>query len=202
MKNLSYNYSKLIAVTLLFCLSISFSDSFINLFIYSKTGGAYATLVYRIGFGAAMILFTFLHYRLSAKFDPRTLIRAGIGCFIVKYLIIILLGDNIGNFVFLAGAVYGISCVFYYVTLNSVILKYNEGDYNAQGKYISVLQLYGATIRFVIPPLSGTIVEKVIDIGYNIVFSISIALFILAFLATFRLPPVKKSETPKGLLKQ
>lgn len=188
---LNEKYRILIHITVLFFLSCTISDSFINVFIYGQTKNATAVIVNNLSTYVTMIVFSLIYVRLKKRFRLEALFRFGILCFAFRYLLIMLLGEKIGAFVVLVGALQGTSCVFYYVPLNTFLLKYNEGNLDAQGKYFGTFSLVTGIVSMIVPGCAGFVAEKFGTIGYSALFLSTAIGLLLCYLLAIKMPPVE-----------
>ena len=178
------------------------TNVFVNTFIMIG-GGIIGVVIYNMFvFGSAGVA-SFPQAFLAKRFGLVNAYRCGIITFILFYVSILLLGDNVQNFLWLAGGLSGISMCLFHVSRNMLILACADYDQDVESVYWGSSGMTNSIFTIALPPLAGVIISQIgaftgySTIGYYIVFSVGILSFVVAFWLSFRMqsiPPVKGEQ--------
>lgn len=201
LKRLSMQAKLLLLVTGLFTLGSGFSSIFVNLYLW-KLNNSFVTIAIFNLTQYVLVLTTFpLAGLLSKKTNAALTLKIGLACYSLFYLSILLLNINAGKFIYLLGALMGVSLTFYALSIH--ILTYDLTNDKNRDLYYGI---NGAVTSFagIVPPvLSGFIIisnsGKGLK-GYYIIFAITLVLFLLTALISAFLK--NKSDESEYLFKE
>jgi YQGE family putative transporter len=190
---------KLLLVSYIFLLSQVISGAFINTFIFSSGGSSSAVILFNVYFLGSLGIFSLLQGYLAEKFSTVSVYRIGIVCYMLLYIIILILRDSIGEYVWLAGIIIGLSGALYYVTANVIILSYSNHDPHMQNKYVGTSMVTVTLTSIVMPFITGMVIQWLGNWGYYTVFIIALTLSGTAFVLSFKMPPAERNPNTQKL---
>lgn len=180
-----------------------FAGAFVNTFIMLG-GGIRGVVIYNfIVFGTAGIA-SFLQAFVIKRFGALKSYRCGIAAYVLFYVSVLILGERINDFIWLAGVLMGISFCFFFVSRNTMILSCADYDQDAEGLYFGSVGITNSIFSLIFPFLVGWFITQMTGIelgtlGYYIVFSIGILMFSLGFVLTFFIPKPKQKNANNNL---
>lgn len=174
----------LLAISGLYFLSLSLSNTFVNVFLWKHTKN-----LIDIGFYNLMIVLfqpvTFLIAgRLAKKIDRVLVLRTGISFLALFFVSVLFLGAHARQFLLLFGGLLGIGYGFYWCAFNVLTFEVTEPEtrdfFNGfQGLLTALGGMVGAAA-------GGWLIAALSDeIGYKIIFALSLLLFGIAVFASF-----------------
>ncbi len=194
---LNESQKKLMLVAYIALLSQVISGSFINTFIFSSGGSAKAVIFFNIFNLASLTLSSLLQGFLVRRLPTVAVFRIGIISYMMLYIVILLLKDNISGYVWLAGILIGFSGALYYVTANVIVLSYSDNNPDAQNKYVGTSTVAITLTSIIVPFITGFVIQCLGNTGYYIVFVLSLVLGALSLVLSFGMPAVEKTaENP------
>lgn len=183
----------LLTVTGLHAFSTSLSSTFVNVFLWKLKKDFALIGWYNFShFIASLFTFIFVGW-LIKQVDRVVAIRLGVICQAVFFLTVLFLGALSVNYVIWLGAFLGIGYGFYWLAYNVMYFEITEKE--NRDVFNSINGLFVAIAGIIAPVLSGFIITRFrYFLGYRIVFSLSLAIFVVAIVVTFLL----KSRSSDG----
>ncbi len=176
----------LLTVSALFTLAMGISNVFLNILLWKESKNFIVLAEYNLmQYMFLPITFIFAGW-LSKRKNGIWSLRLGILFFIILFGLILLFQDKISNFVLIFGILFGVAAGFYWLAFHVLSFDFtsteNRDTFN--GYNGSIAGICGA----VAPISSAYIINKnVPGMGYTIVFSISLLLFVVLILVSFLL---------------
>ncbi len=173
----------LLTVSALFTLAMGISNVFLNILLWKESKNFIVLAKYNLmQYIFLPITFIFAGW-LSKRKNGIWSLRLGILSFIILFGLILLFEDKISNFVLLFGVLYGVAAGFYWLAFHVLSFDFtstkNRDTYN--GYNGSIAGICGA----IAPISSAYIINKnFLGMGYTIVFSISLSLFVVLILVS------------------
>jgi len=186
--------------------AINLTNIFVNTFIMASGGGIADVAMYNLFIVISVGITSIIQAHLVKKIGLIKAYRLGIITFILFNLTILVLRENINNFLWLAGFLAGTSATFFFVSRNMIILVCADYDQDAESVYFGAAGILNSVLVITLPILAGLVIQfgrtelsHIFDgmLGYYITFSIGILSFLVAFMFSFAVPklPVKHSDT-------
>jgi YQGE family putative transporter len=178
-------------IQILFALSNALSATFVNIYMWRLTAdlkfiGLYNIIVYSI-IPIAFILSGYIGRRKGIT----TCTRLGIIGYLVFYLTILLLRDNVKDYFLFIGAFYGIGMGFYWFGNNTLIYHYTEEKNRAY--YLGVSSSVASIAATLAPVISGWVIVSQSQLkGYQTIFFIGFMLFAVSIVLSYFLTQVKE----------
>ncbi|EPR09205.1 MFS transporter [Ruminiclostridium papyrosolvens] len=174
----------LLIVSALFTLAMGISNVFLNILLWKESKNFIVLAQYNLmQYIFVPITFIFAGW-LSKRKNGIWSLRLGILSFIILFGLILLFEDKISKFVLLFGVLYGVAAGFYWLAFHVLSFDFtsteNRDTFN--GYNGSIAGICGAAA----PISSAYIINKnLFGMGYTIVFSISLLLFVVLILVSF-----------------
>jgi len=173
-----------------FLLGVGLSNTFINIFLWKKAQNLAIVVLYNLcNFTTVPIVFIFAGW-LAKKASLTANLRIGIICYSILFIVLLLVQADAPKYAWLLGFLTGISGGFYYVSYN--VLGY---DFSSDDNRDYVMGIQGLVVSFatmVAPFAAGVIIQYLKgNNGYITVFSLSLILFVIAAVFSFRIPNKK-----------
>ena len=183
--------------------AIILSGVFVNTFIMVG-GGIRGVVIYNIFVFASAGLTTFLQANLAKRFGILNSYRCGIITYILFYTTVLILGNNVNDFLWLIGILQGMSFSLFFVSRNTLILSCADYDNDVESVYWGSIGITNSLFSLVFPFLAGQFISAMDlislgTIGYYIVFSTGILIFLVGFALTFFMPKPKPRNTESKL---
>ncbi len=176
----------LLVISALFTLAMGLSNVFVNIFLWKKSNNFMVIAQYNLMHYALVPPAFILAGRLSKKKNGIWALRFGIIFFITFFGFILLLKDNVAEYVIPVGALFGIAAGFYWLSYHVLSFDFtsteNRDTFNGFNGGIS--GIFGALA----PITSAFIINaNTVSAGYTIVFSSSLILFVILILVSLML---------------
>ncbi len=174
----------LLTVSALFTLAMGISNVFLNILLWKESKNFIVLAQYNLmQYIFLPITFIFAGW-LSKRKNGIWSLRLGIVFFILLFGLILLFEDKISKFVLLLGILFGVAAGFYWLAYHVLSFDFtstqNRDTFN--GFNGSICGICGA----IAPISSAYIINKnLLGMGYTIVFSISLLLFVILILVSF-----------------
>ncbi|MDK2799270.1 MAG: transporter, family, putative transporter [Clostridiales bacterium] len=176
----------LLLVSGLFNLSIGLSNVFVNVFLWKKSSSLIVIAQYNLmQYIFIPITFIFAGW-LSKRKNGIWSLRLGIVFFVVFFILILLLKDDVATYIYLLGILFGIASGFYWLAFHVLSFDFtgtnNRDTFNGFNGSI-------AAVAYAIAPFTAAyiIANNPKLVGYKIVFAISLALFVILILVSLLL---------------
>ncbi len=176
----------LLTVSALFTLAMGISNVFLNILLWKESKNFIVLAEYNLmQYMFLPITFIFAGW-LSKRKNGIWSLRLGILFFIILFGLILLFQDKISNFVLIFGILFGVAAGFYWLAFHVLSFDFtsteNRDTFNGYNGSI-------AGICSAVAPISSAYIinKNVLGMGYTIVFSISLLLFVVLILVSFLL---------------
>ena len=174
------NAKSLLVVAMLSLAGMSIATTFVNVFFIRATDGNIALIITQnmIHFLALLIAFVGAS-KLLVKIPITTILKLGIGAMSFYYIAILILQENVGNFLIPLGLFNGAGGGLFWFSIN--LLIGNTVKESEQGRYFSYQQTAGFVLGILTPAFSGFIIMQFSDLmGYYLLFGVALIFFALA----------------------
>jgi len=187
-------------------LAMVVSGAFVGTFIMLGDG-IRGVVIYNFFIFAAAGVASFIQAFAVKRFGALKTYRCGIAAYVLFYVTLLILGERINDFLWLAGMLMGISFCFFFVSRNTMILSCAEYDQDAEGVYLGSVGITNSVFSLVFPFLSGMFITQmgIINLSltaYYIIFSLGILLFSTGFIMTFFIAEPKPKNNNNNKLWQ
>ena len=131
---------------------------------------------------------------LSKKTDRIFSFQLGIGFTAIFYLLVIILQEQSASYPMLIGILNGTAAGFYW--LGYLVLIYDLVDNHSRSQFMGKQMAVFGVVNTFGPAFAGFIISKLDLMGYNLVFALSLLLFLTGLLLSFRLPKDNSAKKP------
>lgn len=176
----------LLVVSGLFTLGMGLSNVFVNVFLWKKSNDFIIIAQYNL-MHYIFLPFSFLAAGwLSKKKNGIWALRIGIVLFILFFLLILILRNNVLDYIYPIGILYGIAAGFYWLAFQ--VLTFDFTSTNNRDTFYGFNGCICGIANALAPFTAAYIIEKNKDMfGYLIVFGISLTLFVILILVSLML---------------
>lgn len=192
---MSTSQKLLLSIHASYGLASTMSGLFLNLYLWrlSKDLTVNASFIL-VTFLFGVISFTYGAW-LSKRKDRIFSFQLGIAFTALFYLLVIVLQEKTAAFPMLIGVLNGTASGFYWV--GYLVLIYDLVDSNSRSAFMGKQSAVFGAVNTIGPAFAGFIISRLEFTGYNLVFTLSLLLFLIGLNLSFRLP---KDESPKKTL--
>lgn len=181
---LNRDISLLLIIGGLYALSIALSNTFVNIYLWKQSGDLINLAVYNL---AAVIMqpITFIFAgRWAKKIDRVIVLRLGVIFLSGFYLTVLILSDIAGKYLIILGVVLGIGYGFYWLSFHVLTFEITEPE--TRDFFNGFLGLLTSFAGMIGPIFAGSVITYMEDlIGYQVIFSVSLSLFVIAVVLSF-----------------
>lgn len=176
----------LLIVSALFTLSMGLSNVFVNIFLWKKSSDFIIIAKYNL-MHYIFLPFSFLAAGwLSKKKNGVWALRIGVVLFILFFLLILLFRNNVLEYIYPIGILYGIAAGFYWLSFQ--VLTFDFTSTNNRDTFYGFNGCICGVANAISPITAAYIIERNKNMmGYSIVFAISLGLFIILTLVSLTL---------------
>lgn len=179
----------------LFATANALSGAFVNVFLW-KAKNDFAMLGWFALAGqiAGAVTFYFAG-KWVKEHNKMNSLRLGVAVSAVFYMLVLLLGERSIHYVFVLGLVLGTASGFFWLAFNVVYFEVTDPD--NRDRFNGWSGLLGSASGMIAPFVSGLIIAGAGGgkIGYRIVFSLSLAVFLIGVVVSFFLKKRKVNGT-------
>jgi YQGE family putative transporter len=174
----------LLSVGGLYSLSIALSNTFVNIYLWKQSGQFVDLAIYNL----SAVIFEPIAFSLAGwwakKIDRVIILRLGIVFLAAFYLIVLVAGDVASANLVMLGSVLGIGYGFYWLAYNVLTFEVTEPE--TRDFFNGFLGVLASLAGMIGPVVAGFVISLFQDnIGYNLIFSLSLGLFLLAVVMSF-----------------
>jgi YQGE family putative transporter len=185
---LTKDLSLLLIIGGLYSLSVSLSNTFVNIYLWKQTGEYSDLALYNLSIVILQPLTFILAGRWAKKIDRVKVLRIGVSFLAIFYLMVLITGKNASTFLLLLGSLLGVGYGFYWLAYNVLTFEITEPE--TRDFFNGFLGILSSTGGMIGPIAAGIIITRFEKFtGYSIVFGISLSLFALAVFLSFSLKP-------------
>ncbi|MBS4194691.1 MFS transporter [Lederbergia citri] len=168
----------------LYSLSISLSNTFVNVYLWKQSKSFIDLAIYNLTIVVIQPIFFIIAGRWAKKVDRVIVLRLGVIFLALFFIVVLLFGEKSSQHLVLLGALLGVGYGFYWLAFNVLTFEITEPDtrdfFNG---FMGALSSTGGVIG---PISAGFIITRFVsNIGYTIIFAISLALFSAAVITSF-----------------
>ncbi|MFD1705411.1 MFS transporter [Siminovitchia sediminis] len=168
----------------LYSLSIALSNTFVNIYLWKQSGQFIDLALYNLAIVVLQPLTFILAGRWAKKVDRVIVLRIGVAFLTIFFLMVLLLGERAQDYLITLGSLIGIGYGFYWLAFNVLTFEITEPEtrdfFNG---FLGTLTSAGGVVG---PISAGFLITRFeSDIGYSLIFGISLALFALAVIVSF-----------------
>ncbi len=185
---LTKDLSLLLIIGGLYSLSVSLSNTFVNIYLWKQTGEYSDLALYNLSIVILQPLTFILAGRWAKKIDRVKVLRIGVSFLAIFYLMVLITGKNASTYLLLLGSLLGVGYGFYWLAYNVLTFEITEPE--TRDFFNGFLGILSSTGGMIGPIAAGIIITRFEKFtGYSIVFGISLSLFALAVFLSFSLKP-------------
>lgn len=184
---LSKDLLLLLAIGGLYSLSISLSNSFVNIYLWKQTGKYIDLAVYNLSVVILQPLTFIIAGRWAKKVDRVMVFRIGVAFLALFYLSVLFSRGHAGDFIVLLGGLLGIGYGFYWLAYNVLTFEITEPE--TRDFFNGFMGAFGSIGGMAGPFAAGLIISAIGKSGYTVVFALSLILFALAVVLSFFIAP-------------
>jgi MFS transporter, YQGE family, putative transporter len=168
----------------LYSLSVSLSNTFVNIYLWKQTGQFTDIGLYNLAIVVLQPITFMIAGGWAKKVDRVIVLRIGVIFLALFYISVLVFGSNASDYILLLGGLLGIGYGFYWLAFNVLTFEITEPEtrdfFNG---FLGILTSAGGMIG---PMLAGYIISRLKNFtGYSVVFGLSLLLFSLAVLLSF-----------------
>jgi len=172
----------------LYSLSVSLSNTFVNIYLWKQTGKFSDIALYNLSIVVLQPLTFILAGRWAKKIDRVIVLRIGVIFLAIFYLSVLIVGTKASTYLLLLGSLLGIGYGFYWLAYNVLTFEITEPE--TRDFFNGFLGILTSAAGMIGPIAAGIIITRFEKFtGYTFVFGLSLALFALAVFMSFSLKP-------------
>lgn len=184
----------LLSIHACYGLATTMSGLFLNLYLWRLSND--------LSVNASFILVTFFFGTvsfavgawISKKTDRIFSFQLGIGFTAIFYLLVIILQEKTAVYPMAIGILNGTAAGFYW--LGYLVLIYDLVDNHSRSQFMGKQMAVFGIVNTFGPALAGFIISKLDFTGYNLVFTLSLLLFLTGLILSFWLPKDLSAKKP------
>jgi YQGE family putative transporter len=168
----------------LYALSISLSNTFVNVYLWKQSGQFLDIGIYNLSIVTLQPITFILAGRWAKKMDRVIVLRLGVSSLAIFFLTVLFIGDQASHYLILLGGLLGIGYGFYWLAFNVLTFEITEPE--TRDFFNGFLGLLSSFAGMIGPILAGTIISNMTKFtGYSVIFTISLILFSGAVILSF-----------------
>ncbi|QOR65540.1 MFS transporter [Cytobacillus suaedae] len=168
----------------LYALSISLSNTFVNVYLWKQSGEFFDIGLYNLSIVVLQPLAFMLAGRFAKKIDRVIVLRLGVTFLAIFFITVLIIGENASEYLVLLGASLGIGYGFYWLAFNVLTFEITEPE--TRDFFNGFLGILGSSAGMIGPIVAGYIISTMEKFtGYTVIFTISLALFTGAVVLSF-----------------
>ncbi|WP_062104678.1 MFS transporter [Bacillus niameyensis] len=174
----------LLSIGGLYSLSISLSNTFVNVYLWKQSQSFTDLAIFNLAIVILQPLTFILAGRWAKKIDRVIVLRIGVITLALFFIAVLYFGEKSSHYLVVLGALLGIGYGFYWLAFNVLTFEITEPEtrdfFNG---FMGALSSSGGLIG---PITAGFIITRFeSNIGYSVIFGISLALFATAVITSF-----------------
>lgn len=168
----------------LYSLGIFLSNTFVNVYLWRQSNDFTTIAVYNLAIVIFQVLTFIISGKIAKKIDRVIVLRLGVIFLSIFFITVLTLGKSAVYYNFLLGGLLGIGYGFYWLAFNVLTFEITEPDTrDVFNGVMGSLESLGGMLG---PLLAGFIIARLTtNTGYMVVFSVSLAFFLLAVGCSF-----------------
>ncbi|MCR2820401.1 MFS transporter [Lederbergia panacisoli] len=170
----------------LYSLSISLSNTFVNVYLWKQSKSFIDLALYNLTIVIVQPIIFIIAGRWAKKVDRVIVLRLGVIFLAIFFIVVLLFGEKSSQHLVLLGALLGVGYGFYWLAFNVLTFEITEPD--TRDFFNGFMGALNSTGGLIGPISAGFIITRFVsNIGYTIIFAISLGLFSAAVLTSFYL---------------
>jgi MFS transporter, YQGE family, putative transporter len=168
----------------LYSLSISLSNTFVNVYLWKQSGEFKDLGFYNLAIVTLQPLTFILAGRLAKKVDRIIVLRLGVSFLAIFFLTVLFVGNRANHYLLLLGGLLGIGYGFYWLAFNVLTFEITEPE--TRDFFNGFFGILTSIAGMIGPIIAGYIISSLSKFkGYTLIFSISLILFIITVILSF-----------------
>lgn len=168
----------------LYSLSISLSNTFVNVYLWKQSGEFIDLGIYNLSIVVMQPITFIFAGRLAKKIDRVVVLRLGVIFLAIFFMSVLIIGGSAAKFIILLGGTLGIGYGFYWLAFNVLTFEITEPE--TRDFFNGFLGIMNSTAGMIGPIIAGFIISRLKNFtGYTTIFSISLLLFSGAVVLSF-----------------
>ncbi len=186
----------LLFISGLFALSVSLSNTFVNVYLWKVDRNFASIGRYNVAVYLLQPLMFFAAAWLAKRKTSVFTFRIGILLHAAFYAVTLWGGNRLAGHPMLLGMLMGTAAGFYWCSFNELSLRFTSSE--SRDRFYGMNGVVGSVAGMVAPPTAGTLIsleDKLGNLtGYHLVFGLSLALFVLGSFVSTRLSQSELGE--------
>ncbi|GGJ62894.1 YQGE family putative transporter [Anoxybacillus voinovskiensis] len=186
-----------------YALSVALSNTFVNVYLWKQSGEFRDLALYQLAIVTMQPLTFLFAGRLAKQVDRIIVLRLGVSFLALFFLSVLIVGNHARDYLLLLGALLGIGYGFYWLAFNVLTFEITEPD--TRDFFNGFLGILTSVAGMIGPIVAGYFISSLAQsIGYTVIFSTSLGLFVAAVALSFFLQrrPANGTYSVWGILKE
>lgn len=186
-----------------YALSIALSNTFVNVYLWKQSGEFRDLALYHLAMVTMQPLTFLFAGRLAKQVDRIIVLRFGVSFLALFFLSVLIVGNRAHDYLLLLGALLGVGYGFYWLAFNVLTFEITEPD--TRDFFNGFLGILTSAAGMIGPIVAGYFISSLVQsIGYTVIFSISLGLFVAAVVLSFFLQrrPANGTYSVKDILNE
>ncbi|ANB61053.1 MFS transporter [Anoxybacteroides amylolyticum] len=167
-----------------YALSVSLSNAFVNVYLWKQSGEFRDLALYQLAIVTMQPLTFLFAGRLAKQVDRIIVLRLGVSFLALFFLSVLIVGNHARDYLLLLGALLGIGYGFYWLAFNVLTFEITEPD--TRDFFNGFLGILTSVAGMIGPIVAGYFISSLVQsIGYTVIFSTSLGLFVAAVSLSF-----------------
>lgn len=176
----------LLSIGSIYSLSVSLSNTFVNIYLWKQTNNFIDIAFYNMTIYFFQAITFYFSGKLATKVDRVISLRLGVLLMSLFYICVLLAGNNAGDYYVLLGIILGTGYGFYWLSFHLLTFEITESE--TRDFFNGFLGSMTSLAGIVGPPTAGFIISRMSgDIGYKVIFLLSLILFLCTVILSFLL---------------
>lgn len=168
----------------LYSLSVALSNTFVNIYLWKQSGKFLDIAIYNLAVVIVQPLVFIVAGRWAKKVDRVIVLRIGVIFLAFFYMAVLYFGDQAQHHLIVLGALLGGGYGFYWLAYNVLTFEITEPE--TRDFFNGFLGTLGSAGGIIGPISAGFLITRFTsNVGYTIIFGISLALFAAAVVISF-----------------
>lgn len=174
----------LLLVNALFACANALSGAFVNVYLWKAKQDWAMIGWFTLSNQVVMLTMFYIAGKWVKERNKMNALRLGIACAAVFYILVLFLGKAAANWVIPLGMVLGLSSSLFWLAYNVVYFEVTDRD--NRDRFNGWAGLLGSAVGMAAPWISGFLITHLKGtLGYRLMFSISLGVFIVAVVISF-----------------
>lgn len=167
-----------------YALSVALSNTFVNVYLWKQSGQFRDLALYQLAIVTMQPLTFLFAGKLAKQVDRIIVLRLGVSFLALFFLSVLIVGNHARDYLLLLGALLGIGYGFYWLAFNVLTFEITEPD--TRDFFNGFLGVLTSVAGMIGPIVAGYFISSLVrSVGYTIIFSTSLGLFVAAVVLSF-----------------